>query len=183
MSLWRRKRVKVYKLEEITSSNIMYKRNPPPFTFYIIAIVVLLLGGFITWSCYSVKTFVVKGQGVVSRENKSNVMAKVSGEIKEVHVKEGQEVKAGDVLLVFNSTEPSLQIAQGEEQLKYLNRRIDLLKRAEREVARGTNTFNIKNSEEVDFYNRLKQFETKGREFIVDEKKLKEQNPEATESK
>ena len=42
------------------------------------------------------KTYVIKGEGMVVTENKSHIMTKTSGEIKEVFVEEGKEVKAGD---------------------------------------------------------------------------------------
>lgn len=167
---------KVYSLGEITDSNILYRRNPPKFMYYIISMVVILIGIFLIWSSTSVKTFIVKGQGLVARENKVSIMAKVSGEIKEVNIQEGKVVKAGDLLLTFNSAETNMQVSQGEGQLNYINRRIELLKRAESEVIKGINTFDSSNEEEKEFYNRIVSYNYKCKEYKIDENSLKEQN-------
>lgn len=167
--------MKVYNLNEITDSKLLYDRKPPRFMFYIILITLALITGFLVWSVKSVKTYMVKGQGIVTTEGKSNLMAKVSGEIKEVHIEEGKEVKAGDVLLVFHSPEPKYQLQQADGQIEILNKRIKLLKRAEDEATKGTNTFDNNNSEEAEFYNKLVNSYIKQKEYNVDEASLKKQ--------
>lgn len=143
---------------------------------YIILVILVLITGFLLWSTKSVKTFVVKGQGIVTTEKKSNIMAKVSGEVKEVYVEEGKEVKAGDILLVFNSPEPQYQLEQIDGQIEVLNKRIELLKRAENEAAKGTNTFKKSDIDEAEFYNKLLNSYAKMKEYNVDEESLKKQN-------
>lgn len=165
----------VYNLNEITDSKILYDKKPPRFMMYITLVVLALIVGFLFWSTKSVKTFIVKGQGIVTAENKHNLMAKISGEIKEVHIEEGKEVKEGEVLLVFNSPEPKYQLQQAEGQLEILNKRIELLKRAENDATKGTNTFKADNPEEVEFYNKLTGSYIKLKEFNVNEEALKKQ--------
>ena len=58
-------------------------------------IILILLLTVITWSMYSIKTYVVKGQGIVTTNNKQNIMSPVSGAIEEIHVSEGKNVKKG----------------------------------------------------------------------------------------
>jgi len=167
--------LKVYSLNEITDSKLLYDRKPPRFMNYIILVVVALIIGFLIWSTKSVKTYVVRGQGIVTTEKKSNIMAKVSGEVKEVYIEEGKEVKEGEMLLVFNSPESKYQLQQAEGQLAVLNKRIELLKRAENEATKGINTFNKSSSEEVEFYNKLVNSYIKLKEYIIDEEALKKQ--------
>lgn len=167
--------MKVYNLNEITDSKLLYDKKPPRFMFYIILITLVLITGFLVWSTKSVKTYMVKGQGIVTTEGKSNLMAKISGEIKEVHIEEGKEVKAGDVLLVFHSPEPKYQLQQADGQIKILNKRIKLLKRAEDEATKGTNTFDKNDAEEAEFYNKLVNSYIKQKEYYVDEASLKKQ--------
>jgi len=92
----------VYKLNEITDSKIQYDKKPPRFMYYIILVMLMLVVSFFIWSTKSIKTYIVTGNGIVTTENKSNITAKVSGEVKEVYIQEGKEVKAGDILIVFN---------------------------------------------------------------------------------
>jgi multidrug resistance efflux pump len=166
----------VYSLNEITDSKLLYDKKPPRFMNYIIVVVLALVICFLVWSTKSVKTFIVKGQGIVATEKKSNIMAKVSAEVKEVYIEEGKAVKEGDVLLVFNSPEPKYQIQQAEGQLDAINRRIELIKRAENEATNWKNTFNKNNTDEAEFYNKLVNSYVKLKEYNVDEEALKKQN-------
>ncbi|MBZ9606714.1 hypothetical protein G9F73_002535 [Clostridium estertheticum] len=70
--------MKVYNLNELTDSRVLYDKNPPEFMIYIIALVTVLLVMFLVWSNKSAKTYMVKGQGIVITENKSQIMAAVS---------------------------------------------------------------------------------------------------------
>ncbi|ADL51181.1 HlyD family secretion protein [Clostridium cellulovorans] len=173
----------VYKLNEITDSKIQYDKKPPRFMYYIILVMLMLVVSFFIWSTKSIKTYIVTGNGIVTTENKSNITAKVSGEVKEVYIQEGKEVKAGDILIVFNSPEPKYQIEQVENQVEFLNKRIDLLKRAENEANKGTNTFDKNNIDELEFYNRLLGSNAKLEEYKVDEEALRKQGYKEAEIK
>lgn len=168
--------MKLYSLNEITDSKLLYDKRPPKFMKYIILTVLVLVIGAIILSTKSIKTFVVKGQGIVTSKNKTNIMAKVTGEIKEVYVEEGVEVKQGDILMIFNPTEQKYQTEQIEGQIKIIQNRIKQLKRAEDELSKGKNTFNENNLEELEFYNRINSCYTKQKEFEIDEGTLKNQN-------
>ena len=72
-----------------------YMIKPPRFMLYIILIVIIILIAVITWSMYSIKTYVVKGQGIVTTQNKQFIMSPVSGAVEEIHVEEGKNVKKG----------------------------------------------------------------------------------------
>ncbi|GAA0110591.1 MAG: hypothetical protein KHZ99_18695 [Clostridium sp.] len=117
--------MKVYNLNEITDSKILYDRKPPAFMKYIILIVAALI-----WANKSVKTYMVKGQGLVVSENKLYIMTKTSGEIKE-----------GDVLFTTDGLETDLQLEQIIEPINSYSRRIDLLSLAEENATNGTNYF------------------------------------------
>ena len=64
------------------------------------------------------KTF--KEEGKVISEVDRPIHALYGGEIRELHVEEGQEVKKGDLLAVISSEELALQLRQLEAQLKSL---------------------------------------------------------------
>lgn len=167
--------MKLYNLNELTDSKVIYDKNPPKFMIYIIAIVTILLALFLVWANKSTKTYIVKGQGLVTTENKSQIMAAVSGAIVEVNTLEGKEVKAGDVLLTLNPVEANLQSGQANGQIEILNKRINLLLRAEKDATTWENSFDKNKTSEVEFYNKLKNSYIKSKEFIVDEAALKTQ--------
>ena len=168
--------MQIYNLNELIDSKILYDKNPPKFMVYIIGIIAILLTLFIVWSNKTVKTYVVKGQGLVTTENKYNVMAKTSGEITDVFVEEGKEVNKGDTLLSLNPLESKLQLEQLQAQVEVINKRIKLLNRAEKDATNGRNSFDKNDSTEIEFYNKLANLNTKRKEFIVDKEALKKQN-------
>lgn len=167
--------LKLYNLNELSDSRVLYDKNPPRFMIIIIFIVTALIIVFLVWSDKSIKTYVVKGQGMVTTQNKANIMASLSGAIKEVNVEEGKEVKAGDVLLTLNPADPNLQLEQVNGQLDYENKRISYLSRAVNDATKRTNSFDKKNADEVEFYNRLSGSYAKKNEYKVDEVALKTQ--------
>ena len=130
--------MKVYNLNEITDSKILYDKKPPAFMKYIILIVTALIVACLIWANKSVKTYMVKGQGLVVSENKFHIMTKGSGEIKDVFIKEGSEVKEGDVLFTTNGLESELQLEQINAQINTFSRRIELLTLAEENATNGT---------------------------------------------
>ena len=167
--------LKVYSLHEITDSRVLYDKNPPKFMALIILIVLSLIVGFLVWADVSIKTYVVKAQGIVTADNKTNIMTNITGQLSSVNVKEGQKVKAGDVLFTINPSDSNLQLEQANAELKYDNERIALLTRAEKDAAKGTNSFNKNNPNELEFYNRLQDNYAKEGEYTVDVKALKAQ--------
>jgi membrane fusion protein, peptide pheromone/bacteriocin exporter len=170
--------LRVYNLNEITDSKILYDKKPPAFMNYIILIVTALIIAALIWANKSVKTYMVKGQGLVVSENKSHIMTKGSGEIKEVFIQEGSEVKDGDILFTTNGLETDLQLEQINSQIDTYSKRIELLKLGEENATNGTNYFDIYDEKEIEFYNRLIQAYIARKEFHVDEQTLKEQGYE-----
>lgn len=167
--------LQVYNLNEITHSKILYDKKPPRFMIYVVSIVLILLTAFIYWSMKSVKTYVVKGQGIVTTEKKSNVMTKVSGEINEVFIEEGKQFNEGDTLVTLKPVESNIQTEQIDSQIVVIDKRIELLSRAEKDTTNGRNSFRKNDSDETEFYNKISNIYTKEKEFEVDEKALKEQ--------
>lgn len=168
--------MKVYSLNEITDSNVLYNKKPPKFMNYLVLIVTVLIGVGIIWANKNVKTFIIKGQGVVVSEKKSYVMAKVPGEIKEVFIEEGKEVNVGDVLFTTNGIDADIQLGQVEAQINTFNNRIELLKSAEKNATNGTNKFNKNDDIEVEFFNKLSEAYIARKEFDVDIEELKAQD-------
>ena len=168
--------MKIYNLNQLTNSRLLYDKEPPKFLNFIILIVLALIIGFIIWSTNSVKTFIVKGQGIVSNKEKNIIMAKVSGEVNKVFIEEGKQVKKGDLLLKINAPDIENQLSQVSDQIDLIKSRINILRKAERNVTNKTNNFNKYNSNEIEFYNKLKSSSSKIEEYKVYEKSLENQN-------
>ena len=77
--------------------------------------------------------------------------------------------------MVFNAPDPKYQIQQADGQIEIYDKRIALLKRAENDATKGTNTFNKNNADELEFYNKLLNSYAKMAEYKVDEESLRNQ--------
>lgn len=170
--------MKVYNLNEITDSKVQYDKKPPALMYYVVLIVTGLITLGLIWANNSVKTYMVKGQGIVVTENKSYIMTKDSGEITEVFIEEGSEVKVGDVLFATSGLEADLQLEQINSQIETYNARITLLKQAEENATNGTNYFDRYDEVESEFYNKLAAAYLARKEFDVDTEALKKQGYE-----
>lgn len=168
--------MKIYNLNELTDSKVQYDKRPPALMYYVVLIVMILIIGALVWASKSVKTYMVKGQGIIMTENKSHIMAKNAGEIKEVFIEEGKEVKSGDKLFTTNDLEAELQLDQIVAQIEKYTKRIELLSRAEENAKNGTNYFSNSDEVESEFYNRLNAEYIARKAFQVDVENLKKQN-------
>ena len=98
------------------------------------------------------------------------------GEIEEVFIEEGMEVKTGDMLFTTNNLDVELQLDQVNTQIDTYSKRIELLSQAEENAENGTNYFNASDEVESEFYNRLNAAYIARKEFQVDVENLKKQN-------
>lgn len=101
--------LKIYNIKELTDSRVLYDKNPPKLMLYIIAVVTVLLVLFLLGSNTSIKTEMVKGQGIITTQNKSPIVAAVTGAVVKVNVLEGKDVKSGDILLTLNPVDVNVK--------------------------------------------------------------------------
>lgn len=99
-----------YKINELTSSRMMYDKNPPRFMFYIIIVILISLITIIVASCFLYKTEVVRASGVISSIDKNYIMSQTSGMIDKVYYKSGDYVNDGDLLFELDTNSIDSQI-------------------------------------------------------------------------
>ena len=78
---------------------------------------VVLVGGFLAWALLSPLNSAVLGAGsIVVETNRRDVQHLEGGIIREIHVRDGVEVRAGDVLITLDPTraQAALQIVRGQ---------------------------------------------------------------------
>ena len=88
--------------------------NASPRVPILVGLVVMILffGVFGSWAAFSPLSGAVVGEGVVSVEgNRKAVDHLEGGIVKAIHVREGDTVKAGDLLLVLDDERASAQVA------------------------------------------------------------------------
>lgn len=92
------KRVK--SLDEIRESRLLFDKNPPAFGYILITVVAIFMTIAVVWSTKASKVYTIQAQGNVTNDESNYVMCSYTGEILDCSMKEGELVKAGDVLLL-----------------------------------------------------------------------------------
>jgi HlyD family secretion protein len=104
------------------------------------ALLILLLAGYLIHSCATAKNSFVYSGTVETRE--IQIGSKVGGRVTQIPVEEGQAVKAGDLLVRFESDDLKAQRAQAQAQLEQAQADLRRLQRGNRpeEIARAQAT-------------------------------------------
>jgi HlyD family secretion protein len=104
------------------------------------ALAILILAGWLIHSCATSKNVFIYSGTVETRE--IQIGSKVGGRVTQVPVEEGQAVKAGDLLVRFESDDLKAQRAQAQAQLEQAQADLHRLQRGNRpeEIARAEAT-------------------------------------------
>ncbi len=113
--------MKIYSIEELKSSKILYDKNPPKFLFWILFSIFSFLIFIIILSCFTYKIEVVKSTAILMSNNKTSVQSKVSGKISEVYVNNGEMVSKGSVLFKIDDTETYAQMEVYKTKSEFLD--------------------------------------------------------------
>lgn len=117
--------MKIYSIEELKSSKILYDKNPPKFLLWILFAIFSFLTFIIILSCFTHKTEVVKSSAILMSNNKTSVQSKVSGKISEVYVNNGELVEKGAILFEIDNTETLAQMTAYRTKAEFIDEYID----------------------------------------------------------
>ena len=143
---------KIENLEDITDSREIMQSTPNGFSKYMTYIIISLLSLVIVWSLFAYKEICVKASGTVKPRSEVNKIASnIVGTISELRVKEGDEVKKGDIIVVVNGSEYELKKDLYQELLDKKNKEIDLMNKLKQSILDGKNNFDSSNSDEEEY--------------------------------
>lgn len=98
-------------------------RKLPRVTAYLIAL--LMMSGF-TWASIGEVDIVARAAGkVIPTGQSKSVQSSITGTIDAINISNGDEVKAGEVLIELNTTEPFNTLQQKIEQLEFKHHEIE----------------------------------------------------------
>lgn len=136
-------RYKIEYLNEMTDSREILQSRPRGFSRYMMYIIIALLAAALTWSCFAKKQITVKTQGIVRpQEEIFKVASGTTGIITSLNLKEGMEVKKGDVLVSVNGEEISLEKNALEKSLKDKEVQLSANNKLKSSVLDGVNHLN-----------------------------------------
>ena len=149
----------IQELDTLTDSKELLEARPHPFTTIFIYIVIAIFVSAFTWTYFSQIDIVVKASGVIRPDEKINTIKnKVAGKVEELLLKDGQEVKKGEVLYTIEHEALKVQKAAVEENLTKQKGEYASLQKLKKSILERKNYFDEKTEKE--YYNKYLKYET-----------------------
>lgn len=159
---------RVFNIEELKDSRILYEKKSPLFGYIIIAIVIFLLISVGIWSVRTPKVYMITSRGVVESENKNYVMSPYSGVITDIYISEGVLVNENDILFKVKCTDINIQITQLKEQKKLYEKIVGQYKKLVRSIKDNTNYFSSTKEEDSLYYSQFEEYKSKVEQSQID---------------
>lgn len=165
-------RFKIENIEELSDSRQVMEGKPHKFTSIFLYILLVSLFSFLLWAWFSEKEVVVKVSGIVKPSQQIYTVAnQVSGSVKEINMKDGQDVKKGDLLYIIENTQLQSQKNKLDEQKKYIDKNIKNLEKFNKSIEDNTNHF-TNSEDEKEYYYKYKAYESGNTVSIEDKNSL-----------
>lgn len=155
-------------MEQLKDSRLLYEKKLPAFGYMLIISVTILLASVIIWSIKTPKAEIVTAMGTVQSKNKNYVMAPFTGELSEVIIEEGKNVKKGDILFIIKSTDLDIQGEQLEGQKKIYEEKISQYQKLVKSIQDDTNYFNSTSEEDNLYYSQYENYKSQVNQQSVD---------------
>ncbi|ELC8423317.1 HlyD family efflux transporter periplasmic adaptor subunit [Clostridium perfringens] len=160
---------KIDNIENLSDSRQVMESKPNKFIIIFIYILIAVIATFLTWAWFSEKEIIVKVQGVVRPDNEIQSISNiVQGEVKSVKMKNGEEIKKGDILFEIDSSELQDKKNQIDEQINYFDKDNRNLEKLNKSINENTNYFE-NNDEDKEYYYKFKSYEA-GNKVALGEK-------------
>lgn len=160
---------KIDNIENLSDSRQIMESKPNKFIIIFIYILIAVIATFLTWAWFSEKEIIVKVQGVVRPDNEIQSISNiVQGEVKSVKMKNGEEIKKGDILFEIDSSELQDKKNQIDEQINYFDKDNRNLEKLNKSINENTNYFE-NNDEDKEYYYKFKSYEA-GNKVALGEK-------------
>lgn len=160
---------KIDNIENLSDSRQVMESKPNKFIQVFIYILIAIIATFLTWAWFSEKEIIVKVQGVVRPDNEIQSISNiVQGEVKSVKMKNGEEIKKGDILFEIDYSELQDKKNQIDEQINYFDKDNRNLEKLNKSINENTNYFE-NNDEDKEYYYKFKSYEA-GNKVALGEK-------------
>lgn len=159
-------------IEELTDSRQVMESKPNKFISIFIGLVLVILITSFLWLWFGEKEEVIKVSGIINLKEQSQVVSnEISGTVKEFNVKNGEEIKQGDIIYTLDDTSFVTQKENLESQREKLVNTNEKLDKFIKSINDGVNYFE-ENEEEKEFYYKYEAYETSNLVSVSDKESL-----------
>ncbi|MGU8578159.1 HlyD family efflux transporter periplasmic adaptor subunit [Clostridium perfringens] len=174
---------KIDNIENLSDSRQVMESKPNKFIMMFIYILIAVIATFLTWAWFSEKEIIVKVQGVVRPDNEIQSISNiVQGEVKSVKMKNGEEIKKGDILFEIDSSELQDKKNQINEQIDYFKTDNENLEKLNKSINDNTNYFE-NNDEDKEYYYKFKSYEAGNKVALGEKENITNSKNELTKEK
>lgn len=149
--------MKLYNKSELRYSRIFFDKRPPAYAFILIFSTLATLIIAFAVSAYLPKNYIVKARGTSVITGTEYVSALSNGKIVTLHKKEGDSVKAGEVILSLSSGQEGLQTESLTKQLDKLKAKESLFQKYEQSLNEKVN-YMANSGEEKEYYGKVEYY-------------------------
>ncbi|HEL2404784.1 TPA: HlyD family efflux transporter periplasmic adaptor subunit [Streptococcus suis] len=149
--------MKLYNKSELRYSRIFFDKRPPAYAFILIFSTLASLIIAFAVSAYLPKNYIVKARGTSVITGTEYVSALSNGKIVTLHKKEGDSVKAGEVILSLSSGQEGLQTESLTKQLDKLKAKESLFQKYEQSLNEKVN-YMVNSGEEQEYYGKVEYY-------------------------
>ncbi|HEL1769825.1 HlyD family efflux transporter periplasmic adaptor subunit [Streptococcus suis] len=149
--------MKLYNKSELRYSRIFFDKRPPAYAFILIFSTLATLIIAFAVSAYLPKNYIVKARGTSVITGTEYVSALSNGKIVTLHKKEGDSVKAGEVILSLSSGQEGLQTESLTKQLEKLKAKESLFQKYEQSLNEKVN-YMANSGEEQEYYGKAEYY-------------------------
>lgn len=165
---------KIITLDDLKDHKLLYEKDVPHFGYLILLSILGLLISVVIWSMHTHKPYIVVANGAVQGMDKNYVMSEYGGEIYEVNMTEGSEIKKGQILFKVKSNEIDMQLEQLEAQRATYVEAFSNYSKLIQSINAGSNYFSSRNDSDSLYYSQYKAYEKQLAQQVVDTDTLKE---------
>ena len=163
---------KIENLEDLTDSRQVMESKPNRFISIFIGLILLIIVIAFLWLWYGEQEEVIKVSGIINLKEKSQVVSnEINGVVKEFYVKNGEEIKEGDIIYTLDNTSFLTQKNNLESQKEKIIKINEMHDKFIKSVNEGVNYFKA-TEEEKEFYYKYKPYEAGNLISISDKESL-----------
>lgn len=164
--------MKLYSVKELRKSRIFFDREPSNFLIYLGYFLLLVIILFFIFIKFVPKNYIVRAQGSIEMNDKGYITPLVNSNVIDIHFKEGDVVKKGDIILTLSNGSEGVQETEIEKDIKLLTNKKDVFDKYEESLVTKVNLLQ-NNEAEQEFYGKVEYYLTQVNDENNEKKNIK----------
>lgn len=159
-------------ITELKDTKLVYEKDLPKAGYILLVGVLGFIVAVLLWSIYTKKPYIVVANGTIQGIEKNYIMSEYTGEIYDLNMQEGQDVKKGQSLFKVKTKDIDVQIKQLRLQRKTYTDTVSDYEILIKSIKENKNYFSSSKSKNL-YYSQYKAYIAKRNQQTIDEEALR----------